>query len=95
MQLAPADLARLLQPPKPRSVPVVFYVGCNAVRTPHLLFNAMYVLDAVGVDYEVLGGPAACCGNHPHQVGRRNRRRRPCDRRDAEALRGLPSPSGC
>ena len=62
MQLAPADLARLLQPPKPRAVPVVFYVGCNAVRTPHLLFNAMYVLDAVGVDYEVLGGPAACCG---------------------------------
>lgn len=62
MQLAPADLARLLQPPKPRDVPVVFYVGCNAVRTPHLLFNAMYVLDAIGVDYEVLGGPAACCG---------------------------------
>lgn len=62
MQLAPADLARLLQPPKPRSVPVVFYVGCNAVRTPHLLFNAMYVLDAIEVDYEVLGGPAACCG---------------------------------
>ena len=62
MQLAPADLARLLQPPKPRSVPVVFYVGCNAVRTPHLLFNAMYALDAIEVDYEVLGGPAACCG---------------------------------
>ncbi len=62
MQLAPADLARLLQPPRPRSVPVVFYVGCNAVRTPHLLFNAMYVLDAIGVDYEVLGGPASCCG---------------------------------
>lgn len=62
MQLAPADLARLIQPPKPRDVPVVFYVGCNAVRTPHLLFNAMYVLDAIDVDYEVMGGPAACCG---------------------------------
>lgn len=62
MQLAPADLARLLQPPGVRDVPVVFYVGCNAVRTPHLLFNTMYVLDAIEVDYEVLGGPAACCG---------------------------------
>lgn len=62
MQLAPADLARLLQPPKAREVPVIFYVGCNAVRTPHLLFNAMYVLDAIGVEYEVLGGPASCCG---------------------------------
>jgi Fe-S oxidoreductase len=62
MQLGPADMARLLQPPAKRQVPVVFYVGCNAVRTPHLLFNAMYVLDAIDVDYEVLGGPAACCG---------------------------------
>ncbi len=62
MQLAPADLARLLQPPRARAVPMVFYVGCNAVRTPHLLFNAMYVLDALEVDYEVLGGPSSCCG---------------------------------
>ena len=62
MQLAPNDLDRLLKPPASRQVPVVFYVGCNAIRTPHLLFNAMYVLDAIDVDYEVLGGPAACCG---------------------------------
>jgi heterodisulfide reductase subunit D len=62
MQLGPADMARLLQPPRTRDVPVIFYVGCNAVRTPHLLFNAMYVLDALDVDYEVLGGPSSCCG---------------------------------
>jgi len=62
MQLAPADYRQLLQPPAVRDVPVIFYVGCNAVRTPHLLFNAMYVLDALGVDYDVMGGPAACCG---------------------------------
>lgn len=62
MQLPPDDVAKLLQPPKRRDVPVIFYVGCNAVRTPHLLFNAMYVLDALGVDYEVLGGPSSCCG---------------------------------
>lgn len=62
MQLAPADYRKLLQPSTPRDVPVIFYVGCNAVRTPHLLFNAMFVLDALNVDYEVLGGPASCCG---------------------------------
>jgi len=62
MQLVPEDLARLLQPPRSRNVDVVFYLGCNAIRTPHILFNAMYVLDALEVDYEVLGGPAACCG---------------------------------
>jgi Fe-S oxidoreductase len=62
MQLMPDELDRLLRPPAPRDVPVVFYLGCNAIRTPHVLFNAMYVLDALGIDYEVLGGPAACCG---------------------------------
>ena len=62
MQLAPADFARLLQPPRPEKKPVIFYVGCNAVRTPHLLFNAMYVLDALDVDYAVMGGPSSCCG---------------------------------
>jgi len=62
MQLAPDDLSQLLRPPARRDVEVVFYLGCNAVRTPHVLFNAMYVLDALGVDYEVSGGPASCCG---------------------------------
>lgn len=62
MQLVPEDLRRLLQPPASRDAEVVFYLGCNAIRTPHILFNAMYVLDALEVDYEVLGGPAACCG---------------------------------
>jgi Fe-S oxidoreductase len=62
MQLLPDELARLMRPPPPRDVPVIFYLGCNAIRTPHVLFNAMYVLDALAIDYEVLGGPAACCG---------------------------------
>lgn len=62
MQLAPADYQRLMRIPTRRSADVVFYVGCNAIRTPHLLFNTMYVLDALGIDYEVVGGPAACCG---------------------------------
>jgi Fe-S oxidoreductase len=62
MQLLPADVAKLLSTPKTRPVDLVFYVGCNAPRTPHLLFNTMYVLDALGADYEVLGGPSSCCG---------------------------------
>lgn len=62
MQLLPAEYARLLATPKARPVDLVFYTGCNAPRTPHLLFNTMYVLDALGADYEVLGGPSSCCG---------------------------------
>lgn len=62
MQLGPSDVARLLQPKPVREVDVIFYMGCNAIRTPHLLFNSMSILDALGVDYEVLGGPNNCCG---------------------------------
>jgi Fe-S oxidoreductase len=62
MQLVPREFARLLRQPTARDVPVIFYLGCNPVRTPHLLFNAMQVLDAIGIDYEVVGGPGVCCG---------------------------------
>lgn len=62
MQLIPDDVARLLRPPKARDADVIFYTGCNPVRTPHVLFNAMTILDELGVDYEVMGGTSACCG---------------------------------
>ena len=62
MQLAPAEFDRLLRIPRARDVPVVFYLGCNPIRTPHLRFNAMEILDALEVDYAVIGGPGACCG---------------------------------
>lgn len=62
MQLAPDEFSKLLRNPRARNVPVVFYLGCNPIRTPHLLINAMTILDALEVDYEVVGGPGACCG---------------------------------
>jgi len=62
MQLLPQDYARLFMPAKPRPAQMVFYTGCNALRTPNLLFNTMAVLDAMEVDYEVTGGPSSCCG---------------------------------
>jgi heterodisulfide reductase subunit D len=62
MQLLPAEFARVLNPPRRDQPEIVFYLGCNALRTPNLLFNAMYVLDALGADYEGVGGPGSCCG---------------------------------
>jgi Fe-S oxidoreductase len=62
MQLVPAEFRRVFVPSRPRPVPIVFYLGCNALRTPHLLFNSMAVLDALEADYEVVGGPSSCCG---------------------------------
>src|SRR5919109_2747381 len=41
---------------------VIFYLGCNVLRTPHIVFNVMDILDAIAVDYEVLGGVNNCCG---------------------------------
>jgi hypothetical protein len=41
---------------------VVFYTGCNVIKTPHIALLALEVLDALGVKYEVMGGTAACCG---------------------------------
>lgn len=62
MQLAPPEFDKLLRNPRARAVPVVFYLGCNPIRTPHLLLNAMTILDALEIDYETVGGPGACCG---------------------------------
>jgi len=43
----------------------VFYFGCNILQTPHILLSCMDVFDRMGLDYEVAGGMAHCCGvNH-------------------------------
>ena len=41
---------------------VIFYLGCNVLRTPHIIFNVMDILEAMELDYEVLGGVNNCCG---------------------------------
>jgi hypothetical protein len=46
-----------------RAIPdIVFYTGCNVIKTPHIALLVLEVLDALGVSYEVMGGPATCCG---------------------------------
>ena len=41
---------------------VVFYTGCNVLKTPHIVLLALDILDALGVNYQVMGGPGDCCG---------------------------------
>jgi heterodisulfide reductase subunit D len=41
---------------------VVFYLGCNVLRTPHIVFTVLDILDLLEVDYAVLGGVSNCCG---------------------------------
>jgi Fe-S oxidoreductase len=40
----------------------VFYTGCNVLKTPHIALLALDIMDALGVTYDVMGGPTHCCG---------------------------------
>jgi heterodisulfide reductase subunit D len=67
MQLSDTQLARLGQSPSAERVggeppDVVFYTGCNVLKTPHIALLALDIMDAVDVSYHVMGGPAHCCG---------------------------------
>ncbi len=68
MQL-PAEVLRgfrstVLRTTGPAEAPpdVVFYTGCNVLRTPHMVLLSLDILDALGVSYRVMGGPGDCCG---------------------------------
>jgi heterodisulfide reductase subunit D len=66
LQLPPEVLARVapLRASHEYDAPpeIVFYTGCNVIKTPHIALLVLEVLDALGVRYEVMGGTAACCG---------------------------------
>lgn len=66
LQLSPDQLRRLGQipggAPDPENPELVFYTGCNLMRTPHIALHCLDVLDALEVAYTVQGGPGNCCG---------------------------------
>ena len=64
IQLAPEVLRRVRSERAPAGAPpeVVFYTGCNVLKTPHIVLLCLDILDALGVSYHVMGGPGDCCG---------------------------------
>jgi Fe-S oxidoreductase len=52
-----ASVARPSEPPD-----FVFYTGCNVLKTPHIALLALDMMDALGISYQVMGGPSHCCG---------------------------------
>jgi Fe-S oxidoreductase len=63
LQLSPDLLARFRPDNEPsRSPEVVFYTGCNLMKTPHIALLCLDILDAMRVPYQVMGGPSSCCG---------------------------------
>jgi heterodisulfide reductase subunit D len=65
LQLQPDDLSRLSRSTRAAGDPapdVVFYTGCNVLRTPHIALLCLDVMDRLDIDYTVYGGPSDCCG---------------------------------
>jgi Fe-S oxidoreductase len=67
LQLDTEALERLGQKSASVSTPAeapdfVFYTGCNVLKTPHIALLALDIMDALGITYQVMGGPSHCCG---------------------------------
>jgi len=58
MQLPSETLKKILAPAERRTADVLFYTGCNVLRTPHIVLNVMDILDALELDFDVVGGTA-------------------------------------
>ena len=67
MQLPSETLKKILEPAERRTAEVLFYTGCNVLRTPHIVLNVMDILDAMQLDFDVVGGTAHCCGVYQFQ----------------------------
>lgn len=63
LQTLPEEQTWLTRPPKaPRPTPIVLYLGCNVLRTGHLVRTVNAVFDLLGLDYVAVGGGSYCCG---------------------------------
>ncbi len=64
LQLPPDLLARFRPDDEDDATPpdVVFYTGCNLLKTPHIALLCFDIMDALGIRYRVMGGPSHCCG---------------------------------
>ena len=71
LQLPPETLARFKQVGGDRAAPpdVVFYTGCNVLKTPHIALLCLDVLDRLDVRYDVMGGVGQCCGVYQFREG--------------------------
>jgi heterodisulfide reductase subunit D len=74
LQLSESDLIRLGQKPGKEAArdelpDVVFYTGCNVLKTPHIALLCLDIMDMIGTDYQVMGGPTHCCGTAQLRAG--------------------------
>ena len=58
----------LLKPPRDgERHDVILYLGCNVLRTSHMVQTVTAVFDRLGIDYVAAGGETYCCGIQHHR----------------------------
>jgi len=61
---------RLAAPPREgERHQIVLYLGCNVLRTSHMIRTVTAIFDRLGLDYVAVGGPTYCCGIVHHGQG--------------------------
>ena len=53
----------------PSTHQIVLYLGCNVLRTSHMVRTVTAIFDRLGLDYVAVGGPTCCCGIVHHRNG--------------------------
>ena len=71
LQTTPQEREWLLSVPKGevRTAQVVLYLGCNVLRTSHLVRTVVDVFKLLNVDFVTVGGVSYCCGIQHYQKG--------------------------
>jgi Fe-S oxidoreductase len=67
----PGERTWRLGPPgrDPEPHRIVLYLGCNVLRTSHMIQTVTAIFDRLGLDYVAVGGPTYCCGIVHHSHG--------------------------
>jgi len=65
LQTTESDRDWLLSPPRGDVKPadIVLYLGCNVLRTSHMIRTVVDIFKMLNVDFVTVGGTSYCCGN--------------------------------
>ena len=71
LQTKPEDRDWLLSTPEDdvKQSDIVLYLGCNVLRTTHMIRTVTDIFKLMGVSYAAVGGKTFCCGIQHYQRG--------------------------
>ncbi len=71
LTIMPDDRTWRLSAPErePERHSIILYLGCNVLRTSHMVRTVTALFDHLGLDYVAVGGVTYCCGIVQHRNG--------------------------